>query len=149
MNRQSATLKNRQRGQAMVESALVLLVFLALLVGIADFGQVVFMHQGITERARNAARWGAIHFTDQTGARNMVLYNRPTVPDDDGDGNGNDGFMGLNSSMVTVSRQNQGTNEDRIVVRVSNYPFHFFSPWISNVYTGRPIIATAPVEAAN
>lgn len=135
--------KRRQKGQAMVESALVLLVVLAMIIGVLDFGQVVFIHQALTERVRSAARWGGINYTDPTGTRNMVLYGQPTVPAD------TNGYLGLTAAMVSVTRPaaDQDTNEDRIVVQIVNYPFRFFSPWIARQYTARTITATAPVEA--
>ena len=134
--------RRRQRGQAIVESSLVLIVVLATVVGICDFGQVVFVHQSLTNRARKAVRYGSINYTDLVAVRNIVLYNQTTVP-----GDGTQGYLGLTAAMVNVSRADQDTNDERIVVTISNYPFHFFSPWIAGAYTGRKITASSPVEA--
>ena len=51
----------QRRGQSLVEGTLVMLVFFALLLGIVDLSQIVFAHQALVERVRDAARWGAIH----------------------------------------------------------------------------------------
>ena len=59
----------------MVETSLVLLTFLMLLIGIIDFGQVLYFHQSLVERARAAARYGAINPTDTTGIQNVAVYN--------------------------------------------------------------------------
>ena len=51
-----------QRGQAMIEGALVTLLLAALLIGIFDVAQVLFVRQTFTTRARGAARYGAVVF---------------------------------------------------------------------------------------
>jgi hypothetical protein len=55
----------------MVETALILLTFILMLIGTIDFGQVIYFHQSLVERARAAARYGAINPTDTTGIRNI------------------------------------------------------------------------------
>jgi len=131
-----------RRGQSMVESALVLMTLIAVVSAILDFGQVLFLHQGLVNRTRAAARYGAVHWTDLNAVRNIVLYNSPAAPDPAPA----KGFLGLTSSNVVVTRQNIDSNEERIVVRIQNYPFRFFTPWLSGLYRGREIVATAPVE---
>lgn len=131
-----------RRGQSMVESALVLMTLIAIVSAILDFGQVLFLHQGLVNRVRAAARYGAVHWTELDAVRNIVLYNSPTRPDP----TPATGFLGLTSSNVVVTRQNVDSNEERIVVRIQNYPFKFFTPWLSGLYRGREIVATAPVE---
>jgi len=53
--------KKKQGGQAMLETALILLVFLSCLLGIVDFGAFFYFHQSLTERARAGARYGSVH----------------------------------------------------------------------------------------
>jgi hypothetical protein len=50
-----------QRGQAMVELALIFPLFIMLLVGIITLGIGVFYHQQLTNAAREAARYASIH----------------------------------------------------------------------------------------
>src|SRR5215471_20761239 len=69
---------NNRRGQALVESSFVLLVLLAFLLGTLDFGQYLYFHQSLTERARAAARYGAVNPTDTTGIQNIAVYNDAT-----------------------------------------------------------------------
>src|SRR5579872_6979557 len=66
-----------QRGQAMVESALVLIVTMGLILGTCDFGQFLYLHQSLTERARAAARYGAVNSYTWPGTdiQNMAVYN--------------------------------------------------------------------------
>lgn len=51
----------RVRGQTMVETALILPVFLLVVFGIIVFGIGLFYHQQVTTAAREAARFAAIH----------------------------------------------------------------------------------------
>lgn len=46
----------RQRGQAIVEFSLAILVFLAMIVGLFDLGRGVYMYNGVSEAAREIAR---------------------------------------------------------------------------------------------
>ena len=62
----------------MLESVLTLVVFLALFFGVFDVGEMLFVHQTLTDRARNAARWGAVNTFDATPITNLVLYGATT-----------------------------------------------------------------------
>ena len=130
-----------RRGQALLESALVTLVFLVLLIGVLDVCQVLFVHQTLVERSRNAVRYGAVRPYDADAIRNMVLYNQLTAP-----GEQAPGVFGLTPSMVSVSRLDATLHEDRIVVAITDYPFDFFSPFIAGAVRGKPIVATMPYE---
>ena len=56
----------RSRGQALVEFALVIPIFLLLLFGLVDFGRVVFAQQAITQGAREGARMALVAALDPT-----------------------------------------------------------------------------------
>lgn len=113
---------HHQKGQALVESALTLVVFLALLIGIFDVGEILFVHQTLIDRARNAVRWGVVNPYDQTAMQNLVLYGATTP------GDGQSAAFGLTSSNVVVTRPaaDVGKPEDRINVTIS-YSFNFFT----------------------
>ncbi len=134
--------KKNQRGQTLVESALVILVLIATLLGIVDFGQVLFFHQTLAERARAGVRWAAVASplnTDQV--KNYVVYNNSA-------GTGTPVLSALTTDMVGVLQSGtQGCDEARITVTIANYPFQFFSPWIARTFVNKPIIETLPWEA--
>src|ERR1700688_730647 len=70
--------RQKQRGQAFVESGLIMLVFLPILIGIMDFGQFLYLHLSLTERTRAAAHYGSITtFTDGSDIANVAIYNDP------------------------------------------------------------------------
>ena len=116
-----------EKGQAFVESALVLLVFLAITIGVADFGQFLYLHQSLTERVRAAARYGAVRPYEYPGEsiRNVTVYGTATPTE-----NSKPLVPGLEKSMVTANLIAAGTDAARIKVTVSNFPFNFFSPWL-------------------
>src|SRR2546430_11479076 len=74
---------DKRRGQAVIESSLILLIFIPVLIGILDFGQFLYFHQSLSERARAGARYAAVHTFDATKIANYTLYN-----DDTGSANG-------------------------------------------------------------
>ena len=138
--------RKRERGQAFVESALILLVFLATLIGAMDFGQLLFTHQLMVERVRAGVRWGAVNAFDGTGDQiaNMVRYNSPTVPD------GATPFLGMtrgNVSVVHTGATVANPNDERITVSIVNYNFTFLSPWIAHTYSGNNVaVESAPMQ---
>lgn len=133
------------RGNAMVETALIGLVFFCLLLGAFDFGQFLFIHQALVERARSAVRWGAIN--DPTNANsyvtNMVLYNQSTQP------SGASGYFNLTASNVTVTNPDSGTNNYRINIQISGYTYTVLSPYIAGSYTGPAITVSYPLGPYN
>ena len=135
--------RNSRRGQAMIESALIMMIFLPVLIGIADFGQFLYFHQTLTDRARAAARYGAVRAYTGSGihVRKYAMYN---------DGDPADGAIpvlpNMNLGMITASLDDSGTDSARITVTISNYPFSFLSPFMSKDTQYRTVIATEPYE---
>ena len=48
-------------GQALVEFALVIIVFLVILMGIVDFGMAIYKFNGVSQAAREIARVTSVH----------------------------------------------------------------------------------------
>ena len=128
-------------GNSLVESTLVLMVFLTLLFSVFDFGWVLFEHHTILNQARGAARFAAIHPEDLTALQNMVLYGQATAPPRKATG-----IFGLQPAMVNVSRTDEWTPEDRIVIAISGYQYTVITPFMAGRFTGRPIEVSSPVE---
>lgn len=132
--------QRNQRGNGLVEAALALLVFMSMLLCVFDFAQVLYLHQSITERVREALRYGIVNSYDATAIQNYVLYGQPTQPA------GASPYFSLTSNMVSVQRVDAGTSEDRIVITVSNFPYVFLSPYIAGNKTGAAITEALPYE---
>jgi Flp pilus assembly protein TadG len=132
-------------GNVIVESALVYLVFICLLIGAFDFGQFLFVHHALVERARAAARWGAINDpTDSTSITNMVLYFQSSSPD-----GGTPSYFGLTAANVAVSNPGSGTDDYRLNVKISGYNFSVLSPYIAGRYQGPPVTVSVPLGLYN
>ena len=131
--------RRNTRGSTLVELSLIFMVFFCLLIGAFDFGQFLFIHQALVERARYAARWGMATYPSPTNTQiqNMVIYGQSTA--------GTNGYFGLTSSMVTVTSSNSGTWNACISILVSNYPYKMLSPYIAGSYTGPNINVTVPL----
>src|SRR2546425_9871029 len=110
-----------RRGSTFVESGLIFLVFSFLMIGAFDFGQFLFIQQALVDRARFAARWGAVGIytgsispSDTSPIQNMVLYNQSTTPTD-----GRSGFFGLTTANVPLpATPGAGTDDYRGVVGI-------------------------------
>ena len=55
------TARRRGRGQALVEFALALPIFLVLLMGVFDLGRGIYMYNGVSEAAREIARVTSVY----------------------------------------------------------------------------------------
>lgn len=126
-------MKNKQRGVAMVELAIVLPLLLAICFAITEFGRAIYTYDTLAKSARGAARYlttqaaGAGHPI----ARNLVVYGNPA-------GTGTPLMPGLNSSnmasMVAIcdasittctANRNQGSNPtiNTVTVTITGYQF--------------------------
>jgi Flp pilus assembly protein TadG len=133
--------RRSSRGSVMVETSLVFIVFAAMLIGIFDFGQFLFVHQALVERARYAARWGAINNpTDSTSIVNMILYNQSSAAP-----SGAPTYFNLTSSNISVTNPGSGTNDYRVTVQISGYSYIMLSPYIAGTHTGIPITVSVPL----
>jgi Flp pilus assembly protein TadG len=125
----------------MVETAIIFVAFILMLVGIFDFGQFLFVHQALVERARYAARWGAVNDpTNTTSITNMVLYNQSTTPQ-----SGTPTYFNLSSANVSVTNPGSGTNDYRLTIQISGYSYLILSPYIAGTYTGIPVTVSIPL----
>src|SRR5580765_4242489 len=134
--------RNKSGGSVIVETALIFLVFACLLLGAFDFGQFLFVHQALVERARYAARWGALSDPTNTAAiTNMVLYNSPA-------GSGT-GYFNLTAANVFVTSSGVGTDNYVLNVRLAGYQYIRVSPYVAGSYTGPQIIVSVPLGIFN
>ena len=69
--------RDRSRGQALVETALILPLFLVLLLGIVDMGRAVWATTSLASAAREAARYAIVH----GGAASTVCPVGPPAPE--------------------------------------------------------------------
>ncbi len=122
----------------------MLFVFLSLLLGVADCGQVVFAHQALVERARAAARWASIH--DWQGPEpivNLVLYGQTQEPPIAA------GYLGMTPANVQVTYRPatpDRPDDETLSVAIVNFESHLFSPWLARtLVSARPVLVIAPM----
>lgn len=125
----------------MVESALVLLTFFVMLIGTVDFGQVLFFHQSLVERARTAVRYGITNPTNADGIKNMAVYNSVTVT-----GSPSAVLPNLTTAMVNVTNPDANTSSARVVVTISGYPIDFLSPYITQSFNNLAVTVAMSSE---
>ena len=134
-----------QRGQSMVESTLVLLVFFSLLLGVIDCGQVLFAHQSLVERVRSAVRWGVVNpWEGPDRIVNRVLYNQTDAP-----AVAPAAFLGLRPENVVVRHQaatSERPDDETLTITIVNFRSQFFSPWLATmVIRPRAVSIAAPM----
>jgi Flp pilus assembly protein TadG len=134
--------KNRRKGQAFVESALTLLVFLTMLLGILDFGQFVYFQTSLAERTRVAARYAILDPTQTDKIKNMAIYNTPTPAE-----GAKKVLSAMTTSMITITPANLGTAEGRVTVTIANYPISFVTPGLASTLNAPRVSITLPSEA--
>ena len=74
---------DRTGGQALVEFSISITVFLMMLMAIFDFGRAIYMHNGLSQAAREVARTASVHqgssdWSDQ--AKATIATQRAMVP---------------------------------------------------------------------
>ena len=70
-----------QRGTAAVEFALIAIVFFTLLLGIIEFGRVLYVWNSVQEVTRHAAREAVVLWVDQADtARSRALFGGASLP---------------------------------------------------------------------
>ncbi len=142
--------RSSQKGQAFVEAGLILFIFLAFVIGTLDFGQYLYFHQSLSERARAALRYGVINTADRTGIQNVAVYNDPG-----GTSNGATALLpNLSTDMVavclpgdTACSDPSATSNSRVTVQISGYQMTTFNLVLPRSFTNRPIVISAPSEA--
>lgn len=134
-----------RRGQSLVEAALVLFVFFALLLGVADCAQVLFSHQALVERVRGAARWGSLH--DWQGPEpivNLILYGQTQEPP-----RTDQTYLGMTPDNVRVAFQPatpERPDDQTLTIAIVNFRTHMFSPWLAGALVSpRPVLVAVPV----
>lgn len=127
-----------------------MMVFFALLLGVVDFGQLIFSHQSLVERVRSAVRWGSLH--PDSGVEpvcNMVLYNRSTAPEDT-----SATYLKMKPENVVVEyRGDPAVDVATLHIEIVNFEAPLFAPWWSGtsankLISKRPVSASAPLQAS-
>ena len=133
--------RKREGGNLMLESALTLVTFSALFLGIFDIGQLLFAQETITKRSRDAIRWAAVNpwSSDSIATvKNMIVYGTASPAQ------GQAGFYGLTTSSVSVTRPTPDYSaSDNVVAVVSPIQINTFSGTLVGGLTGTGLTNTS------
>jgi Flp pilus assembly protein TadG len=121
------TLCKNQRGQAIVEMALILPLLLMMLMGMVEMGRIGNAYLTATHAARHGARYGAVGGSN-TEIINKVLQAAPSFDPA--------------KVTVTILPQNRGVGDDITVSVV--YPIELIAPLISGL-VNNPVLVTSTV----
>jgi len=142
-NTKTQVRKKRQRGAALLETALVFSVALSMILFIVNMGLILLTQQFVSERAQAAVRSAVVNNWNSTSVKNYVVYGSTTAPD-----GGGAGLMGLTTSEVTFNAiADSGIGDGRYQVTVSGVPLFSWIPYMAGKYTAPTVIATAPVQS--
>ncbi|MEW5978881.1 MAG: TadE/TadG family type IV pilus assembly protein [Acidobacteriota bacterium] len=136
----------RQRGQSMVELAMVLPFLLLLVAGIIEFGRAYYQYNTLSKAVRVAARYMSSRpwlANERTNATRMVVYGNV-------DGTGSPILPGLSTSNVQITSRGGGTTDTNpprwVTVAITNYQFQSmillvpinvtFTPGVEMLYVG-------------
>jgi Flp pilus assembly protein TadG len=141
--------KSSEKGQSLVEMALVVLLFFFILFGILEFSRALWTYNTIIHSTRAAARWAVVNAkvtaynsgtgvytidsADLASVKNVAVYGDPTTS------SGNPVALGLNTSMVTVTikaiEQDALGNalNKQVTVDISGFQFQFIVPIAPNI----------------
>ncbi len=133
MNRASKLRGQASKGQSLVESALILTAFMALLLGMAGVGESLFVRQTLADRTRMAARWGALASYDPGAIRRVVLFGTAEPAQ------GQSSFFGLTDAAVEVSDPGCPGPACRLTVAIPEHGIRTVEPMDSSTELHVPL----------
>lgn len=152
-----------QRGAALVEFAIIALLFFIILFGIIEFGRAWFTYNTLVEATRRGARVAAVCPATTSGitmVKQVTIFNPPT-----GTSSSSQGLLGLAESDVTVNyldstatpititqplADSSATYNNIAFVQVqiaSSFTQTLIIPGFMRTFSVPPIITTLPAES--
>ena len=103
--------RRSEKGAAVAEFAVACLFFFSVLIGIIEFGRLLYTHNALTDAARRGARYASLHREDVACVQNVVIYGEKNV-DADCQPTGSPLINGLNDPSVTIGVAYAGADTD-------------------------------------
>lgn len=103
--------KKSERGAAVAEFAVACLFFFTVLIGIIEFGRLLYTHNALTDAARRGARYATLHAENVACVRNIVIYGEKHV-DADCEPTGPPLVNGITAQGVNISVAYAGADTD-------------------------------------
>jgi len=113
--------RKREAGNAMLEGALVMTIFLMIMFGIIDFSRAVFAYNSVEFASREGARWASVRGT-QSGQEATAEQVRAFVFTQ---------LVGMNANDTTVAvNWNNGKTPGSFVTVTVNHTFQPVAPFV-------------------
>lgn len=123
-----------ERGQSLVEFALVLPVIVILLVGVFDLGRAVMLSETLNAAVREGSRYAIVHGTTSSTPLGPATLTTPPAADNAATTVVRRYAIGINSTLTIVMSWPDGNaNKGSEVQVVATAPF---TPILSQVFTG-------------
>ena len=116
--------RGRERGDGLVEFALILPVLMLILIAILDFGRAVFAYSVVANCAREGARFGTISPTDEAGIVAAAT----------------NAAVGLDAAQLTINVAHPTSNTVQVVV---SYGFELITPLMAQVLGGNSLMLSS------
>jgi hypothetical protein len=143
--KEEAMRRSNQRGQSLVEGALVLTGLLTMILFVLDMGRVMLLGQYVTERARVTARTATVNNWTERQVQNYLAYGRTTAADESAD---KPGFMGIKPSQVDFNVLGTQRNGDlRVQVKVEGIQALMFVPYLASQYRFPTVTVELPAQS--
>ena len=147
-----------ERGATVAEFAVVALLFFTIIIGIIEFGRLMYTHNALTEATRAGARYAVLHHgataDDAMAVKKYVVYGPSGTFDKDGNPTSPPLIGGLTLDMVHVRFDGTGTppvygtNLGSATVWIENYEFNLSIPVIGRTLTLPKYTTTSMAESA-
>lgn len=105
--------KKSEKGAAVAEFAVACLFFFSVLIGIIEFGRLLYTHNALTDAARRGARYATLHQENIPCVKNIVIYGEKHVNEACAP-TGPPLVNGLNSEDVVIQVTYQGADTDNV-----------------------------------
>jgi Flp pilus assembly protein TadG len=140
----------QERGNTIIEFAIVATVFFMMLIGIVAAGHLYYTHNALVEATRRGARYGVLQCkpnlsgctnssTTTDRVKDMVVYATGATSV----------ISGLQTSNVTVTYSSDfGVAKGTVTVTIENYTFPFVLPTETTSITMPPYSTTLTGESA-
>ena len=145
-----------EKGTSVAEFAIVALVFFMILIGIIEFGRLLYTHNALTDAARRGARYATLHAGNKGECvQNAVVYGETRVDPETCEliGTPTALISGLTPGNVFVDYQGVGEhpynmNTGTVTVTIENYFFNLSIPLFTRTLDMPAYTTTLPAESA-
>ena len=148
--------RKNERGTTIAEFAVVALLFFIIIIGIIEFGRLLYTHNALTDATRRGARFAALHReSEEDLVKREVVYGSRA-----GEVNPTPLINGLTEDMVEVDylgkplnadgtlRTDYGTNLGTTTVTINDYRFTLLIPIVGRELTLPTYSTTLTAESA-